>query len=82
MWEKVERNNKGIKARLEQWTLHWFHQTKRMSVLRGGREGPVKQAQALPLVLALRSHTHFPSGRSSLPGYGLGFPTFDRDLRA
>lgn len=47
------------------------------------REMPVKQAQALPLVLALRSHTqHFPSGRSSLPGYGLGFPTFDRDLSA
>lgn len=77
VWKKVERNNKGIKTRLKQCTLYWFHQTKWMSVLRGGREIPLKQAQALPLVLALRSHTqHFPSRRSSLPGYGLRFPTF------
>lgn len=51
---------------------------------------PLKQARALPLVLALRSHTqNFPFRSSSLPGYGLGFPTVmfkwveqgDRDMR-
>lgn len=57
------------KNRLKRCTLYWFPQTKRVFCAeKWTREIPLKQAHALPLGLALRSHTHnFPFRRRSQP---------------
>lgn len=79
VWKKVERNNEVKKKKKQTKAVYLIlvssNQTN-VCAEKWTRWIPLKQAHALPLGLALRSHTqNFPFGRHSLPGYRLGLPT-------
>lgn len=82
VWKKVERNNEVQRKKQTKAVYLISVSSNQTSVCaeKWTREIPLKQAHALPLGLALRSHTHnFPFRRRSRPGYGLGLPTITRE---